>query len=106
MVEIIEGKEQFERSVLAPEIVALVDFYADWCGPCKMMAPVIENLAEEYADRVNVVKVNIDKNERLAVLYNIMNIPTFMVFKDGKPVDMLVGVQSETEMKAMVDKYI
>ena len=106
MAEMIEGKEQFESRVLAPGIVAIVDFYADWCGPCKMMAPVIENLAEEYAGRVNVVKANIDKNERLAILYNIMNIPTFMVFKDGKPVDMLIGVQSETEMKAMIDKYI
>lgn len=85
---------------------ALIDFYADWCGPCKMMAPVIEQIAAEYEGKLTVGKVNIDEVQSLAVKYNIMSIPTVMVFKDGKPVDMAVGYQSPAELKELIDKNI
>ena len=81
---------------------AVVDFYAEWCGPCKMMSPVIDEIAEEMGDSIKVCKINIDEEQNLAVKYNVMSIPTFIVLKDGKEVDRSVGVQSKDEIKGML----
>lgn len=83
--------ETFQQEVLASEIPVLVDFYADWCGPCKAAAPVIEAIAEEYAGRVKVVKVDVDTSSKRAVENGVRGIPNFIVFKDGQRVAQFVG---------------
>lgn len=100
-VEIEEAK--FDESVLKAESPVLVDFWAPWCGPCKMVAPVVEELAEEYDGKVDFVKVNVDDNPRIAGQYGIMSIPTLMLFKAGKPVDTVVGFRPKEELKKSLD---
>lgn len=94
----------FEAEVLQSDMPVLVDFYADWCGPCKMMAPLVEQLAAEYEGKAVVGKLNIDEEEDIAAQYRVMTIPTLAVFKGGKLVDKLIGVNSKEAVKAMVDK--
>lgn len=93
------NEENFENEVLKTEGTVLVDFYADWCGPCKMMSPVIEQIAEENKENLKVGKVNVDDNSELAEKYNVMSIPTIIVFKNGNPVKGFVGVTSKEEIK-------
>ena len=81
----------FNAEVLQSKEPVLVDFYADWCGPCRMMGPVVEQLADAYSGRVKIGKVNIDENPELAGNYGVMSIPSFLLFKDGKVVDSVVG---------------
>ena len=80
----------------------LVDFYADWCGPCRMMAPAVEALAEELADIAVVGKLNVDDNEEIAMQYGVMSIPTLIVFKNGQPVKKTVGVQAKEVIEQMI----
>lgn len=94
----------FKEEVLQSDMPVLVDFYADWCGPCKMMAPLVEQLAAEYEGKAVVGKLNIDEEEDIAAQYRVMTIPTLAVFKGGKLVDKLIGVNSKEAVKAMVDK--
>ncbi len=89
------NEENFEEDVLKSEKVVLVDFYADWCGPCKMMSPIVDEIAEELGDKIKVGKVNTDENLNLAEKYNIMSIPTIMVFKGGQLVKTFIGVTSK-----------
>jgi thioredoxin 1 len=93
--ELILTENNFEVEVLKSDKPALVDFWAEWCGPCKMLGPVVEELAKEYSGRVKVGKVNVDKNQSLAEKYGIRGIPTIILFKDGKIVEQLTGVQSK-----------
>lgn len=88
----------FNEEVLKSEIPVLVDFYADWCGPCKMMAPVVEQLAEEMDGKAKVGKLNIDENMDIAEKYSVMNIPTFLIFKDGQEKARMVGAVSKNEL--------
>ena len=90
--------ENFESEVLNSEKPCIVDFYADWCGPCKMMSPIIEEIAEELGEKVKVGKVNSDENMELAQNYGIMSIPTIMVIKNGKVTKTFVGVTSKEEI--------
>ena len=90
--------QNFEEEVLNSEKKCLVDFYADWCGPCKMMAPVIEGIAEEFGDAINVGKVNSDENMELVEKYGIMSIPTIMIFENGTVKKSFVGVTSKSEI--------
>ena len=83
--------EDFEDEVLKSDVKVLVDFYADWCGPCKMMGPVVEEIAEETEGRALVCKINVDENMEIAQRYKVMNIPTFLIFRDGKLADRVVG---------------
>ena len=94
--------ENFEAEVLKAEKPVLVDFYADWCGPCKMMAPMVDQLAEEQADTVIVGKLNIDENSDIAVNYRVMNIPTLIVFKNGQAAGKLIGVQSKQDVLKLI----
>lgn len=106
---IIEEKEEggnimnvtsknFEEEVLNSNIPVLVDFWASWCGPCKMMSPVVDEIAKEMEGKAKVCKVNIDDEQDLAVKYGIMSIPTFLIFKDGKVVNSIVGVQDKQKI--------
>lgn len=89
----------FDKEVLQSEVPVLVDFYADWCGPCKMMAPVVEELAKAYEGKVKIGKCNIDDEMEIAQKYNVMSIPTFIIFKSGEAVDTKVGAMSKDELE-------
>lgn len=93
----------FQPQVLNAKGTVLVDFWATWCGPCKMLGPVIEELAKEFDGKAVIGKVNIDDEQELAVKYGIMSIPTVVVFKDGKEVNRLVGLQSKQVLSRMVE---
>lgn len=97
-MEIKLSTENFEKEVLKTEKPVLVDFYADWCGPCNAMAPVIEELAKELEEKVKVGKINVDENTDIAVEYNVMSIPTLIVFKNGKEEKRLVGLRNKEEL--------
>ncbi len=86
--------KNFEEEVLKAEGPVIIDFYADWCGPCKMMSPIIDNIAEE-TNNAKVGKINVDEAQDLAAMYNVMSIPTIIIFKDGKPYKKFVGVTSK-----------
>ena len=100
----VESEEQFDSVI--KEGVCLIDFYADWCGPCKMLAPFVEEVAEEYENRVKVCKVNVDNVDSLAYRYNVRSIPTLMYFKDGKLKDVSVGFQNKNEIVNNLEKYL
>lgn len=97
-MEIKLSTENFEKEVLKSEKPVLVDFYADWCGPCNAMAPVLEELAKELEGKVKVGKINVDENPDIAVEYNVMSIPTLIVFKKGKEEKRLVGLRNKEEL--------
>lgn len=84
----------------------LVDFWAGWCAPCMMMAPVIEELARDYADKAVFAKLNVDENPEIASRYNVMSIPLFVIFKDGKPVERIVGAVGRKPLEKALEKYI
>ncbi len=102
LMEKIFTTENFEMEVLKSDKPVLVDFYADWCGPCKMMAPLIEKMAEEFSDSAVIGKLNVDDNEEIAMKYQVMNIPTLILFKNGAAVNRLVGVQSREILEKLL----
>ena len=100
-MEIKFNSENFEEEVLKSEKPVLVDFYADWCGPCNAMAPVIEELATELDGKAKVGKINVDDNPDIAVEYNVMSIPTLIIFKNGKEEKRLVGLRDKEELLSL-----
>ena len=102
MAEITLTKDNFDAEVMKSEIPVLVDFWAVWCGPCQMLAPTIEELANEYEGKVKVGKVNVDEQPELAQKYGIMSIPTLIYFKDGQIAEQTMGVQSKESIEAML----
>ena len=99
-------KQNFEEEVLKSDLPVLVDFYADWCGPCKMMAPVVEKLAEEMEGKLKVGKLNVDEEEELAAQYRVFNIPTFLVFKDGQVAGNCIGAMSAAQLKEKIEQIL
>ncbi|RKJ02910.1 thioredoxin [bacterium D16-54] len=92
----------FEDEVLKAEKPVLVDFYADWCGPCRMMAPVVEKLAEEMAGEAVIGKLNVDDCEEIAMKYGVMNIPTIILFKNGQEINRVIGAQTKEVLEKLV----
>lgn len=95
-------KNNFEQEVLHSDKPVLIDFWAPWCGPCRMLSPVISEIAEEYGDKVKVCKVNVDDEGELAASFNVMSIPTLVVVKDGKVANSAVGVRPKAQIVEMI----
>ena len=95
MSEIMITSENFDRTVMQSEKTVLIDFWAGWCGPCRMLAPIIDEIAEEYADPVTVGKINVDEQPQLAAAFGVESIPTLIAFKNGVPLGALVGLQTK-----------
>lgn len=102
MAEIKLTDQNFEQEVLHADMPVLVDFWASWCGPCQMLAPVIAEIAEEYAGKVKVGKVNVDEQPNLANRYGIASIPTVMLFKNGEVVNTSLGYRPKNELETML----
>lgn len=96
----------FATQVLQSDKAVLVDFWAEWCGPCKMLAPVLESLANEYGERLTIAKLNVDENPATPGQYGIMGIPTLILFKNGEAAGKSVGYKSANELKAFIDSKI
>lgn len=96
----------FDTEILQHKGVAMVDFWAAWCMPCRAVAPVIEQLADEYAGKVKVAKLNVDENPRTTAKFGIMSIPTMLIFKDGQVVDQAIGAQPKEMLKRRLDPWL
>ena len=99
-------EKNFDAEVLKSSVPVLVDFWAEWCGPCRMIAPIIDEVAKELAGKIKVVKINIDEAQDLATSFNIMSIPTLLIFKNGKPVEQLVGAMPKAQLIAKINAKI
>ena len=95
-------QQNFESEVLGSSVPVLVDFWASWCGPCRMLSPVVDELAEKYEGKVKFGKINVDEQPRLAMNYGVESIPTLLLFKDGRPVDKSVGVVPKSSIEQML----
>ena len=98
--------ENFEKDISNSKIPILIDFWAEWCGPCKMIAPSVEKISEEYSDKLKVGKLDVDSNPNISSTFGIRSIPTLLIFKNGSPVDQIVGAVSKEVISAKVDSHI
>ena len=98
------NKDNFEKEVMEANVPVLIDFWASWCGPCRMMSPVIEKIAEEMGDKLKVCKVNVDENHELAEKYEIMTIPAFIVIKNGAEAGRTIGVQPKEDILNLITR--
>ena len=102
----ISGEQDFKSSVLDSQKPVLVDFWAVWCGPCRMVAPIIDELSAEYKDRIAFAKVNVDETPKAASTSSVMSIPTLIVFKGGKPFEQVVGYRPKKDIQKVLDKVL
>ena len=98
--------DQFDEQVLGSDGPVLVDFWAEWCGPCKMIAPVLDQVADEYGDKIKVAKVDVDTNKQVAIKFNIRSIPTLMIFKNGQVEATKMGAMSKSQLTEFIDQAI
>lgn len=107
MKEVTLTDQNFAQEVLSSSVPVFVDFWAPWCGPCQMMGPIVEELANEYdAGKVKIGKLNVDDNQVTAGKYQVMSIPTFLLFKDGQVVDKVIGGVQKEKLKKMIDAHL
>ena len=100
------NQESFKKNVLESTQPVLVDFWAPWCGPCRMVAPIVEELAKEYSAKAKFAKVNVDESPTVASSYGIMSIPTIIIFKGGKPAEQIIGYKPKNELKKLLDSVL
>jgi len=100
------GQDNFASEVLKSDLPVMIDFWAPWCGPCKMVGPIVETLAEENAGKINIGKLNVDDNQALAVQYGVRGIPTLLFFKGGQEVKRIVGAQNKGQLQKAIDEII
>ena len=98
--------EKFDEEVIRSDLPVLVDFWAPWCGPCRTIAPVVEELAKEYSGRIKVGKMNVDENSQTPSSFGIRGIPTLILFKDGKAINQIVGAAPENKLKALIEESL
>ncbi len=98
--------QDFKADVLQSDLPVLVDFWAPWCGPCKLVSPIVEELAKEYEGKIKVGKLNVDENNKTAEDYGIMSIPSLVFFKDGKPLKTVIGAQSKENLKKEIEEVL
>lgn len=106
MADLIFTNQDFQKEVLESQIPVLVDFWAEWCQPCRIVGPIVEELASEYAGKLKVGKLDVDTNGVTAQNYGVMSIPSLLIFKDGKVVKTMVGAQSKDNFKKEIDKIL
>lgn len=105
-MEINVSDNNFKQEVLEADLPVLVDFWAQWCGPCRMVGPVVEEIAKEYKGELKVCKLNVDEAPKTASIYGIMSIPTLAIFKKGKVVDKIIGALPKSELEKTIKKHI
>ena|SRR5579871_5882094 len=106
MAEVILTDKNFDEEVLKATMPVLVDFWAEWCGPCKMVSPIVEELAKEYDGKLKVGKLNVDENQQASGQYGIMSIPSLLFFKQGKVVKTVIGAQGKEALKKAIDEVL
>ena len=100
------NQENFESEVLKADVPVLVDFWAEWCGPCRMVAPVLDQIASERVGKVRIAKLNVDDNQNLASQFQVSSIPTFILFKDGQPADRMLGAMPKGAFEQFIDRNL
>ena len=106
MSETVLTQENFEKEILNYKGLSLVDFWAPWCAPCKMVSPIVEEISQEYKDKIKVGKLNVDEASEIASKYNIMSIPTLLFFKNGKVCDQIIGMQDKKNITDKIDDLL
>jgi thioredoxin 1 len=107
MAEIVNTSDgKFEQDINEGDKLVVVDLWAEWCGPCKMMEPVLEQIADEHEDRMKVVKLNIDQNQETPLKFNVMNIPTLLLFKNGQEIDRVIGAFPKKQLSKKIESHL